>query len=132
MIQINMAVTASSHAELLEALQAAGPNVTTFYGEVVPGEKTEVSLTKKEPVVVSPELPDSYAPADEPAPKPERVYDITEVRAALAAVREMAGTEEMRSILRKYGAEKLPDLDTAHYAAVMAEADKCLQTDTPS
>ena len=127
MIKINMAVKASTHAELLEALQAAGPNVTNFYGEVVGGQKTEVALTPaqptaSEPVVVPPELP------DEPTPD----YDITDVRAALAKVREATDTETMRNIMRKYGAEKLPDLDKAHYAAVMKEATECLQQATPS
>lgn len=127
MIKINMAVEASSHEELLEALKAAGPNVTSFYGEVVPGKKTEVTVTPAEPtasesVVVSPELP------NEPVPD----YDITEVRAALAKVREVSGTDAMRDIMRKYGAEKLPDLDKEHYAAVMKEATECLQQATPA
>ena len=121
MIKINMAVEASSHAELLEALKNAGPNVTSFYGEVVPGKKTEVTVTPAEPVVVSPEPPDD----------PEPIYDISEVRAALAKVREVSGTDAMRNIMRKYGAEKLPDLGKEHYAAVMKEATECLQQGTP-
>lgn len=121
MIKINMAVEASSHEELLEALKAAGPNVTSFYGEVVPGKKTEVTVTPAEPVVVPPELPDD----------PEPIYDISEVRAALAKVREVSGTDAMRNIMRKYGAEKLPDLGKEHYAAVMKEATECLQQATP-
>jgi len=123
MIKINMAVEASSHAELLEALKNAGPNVTSFYGEVVPGKKTEVTVTPAEPVVVSPELPND--------PDPEPVYDISEVRTALAKVREVSGTDAMRNIMRKYGAEKLPDLGKEHYAAVMKEATECLQQATP-
>ena len=122
MIKINMAVEASSHEELLEALKAAGPNVTSFYGEVVPGKKTEVVVTPAEPVDVSPTLP------DEPTPD----YAITDVRAALAKVREATDTETMRNIMRKYGAEKLPDLDRAHYADVMKEATECLQQAMPS
>lgn len=125
MIKINMAVEASTHEELLEALKSAGPNVHTFYGEVVGGKKTEITITPAEPENEAPAAPEN-------APPPEPVYDITEVRALLAQVRESVGSEEMRDILRKHGAEKLPDLNKAHYAAVMKEATECLQRVTPS
>lgn len=121
MIEINMSVKASTHKELLEALEAAGPNVTSFYGEVVGGQKTEVTITHNEP-----------APEEPTIPEPEPVYSITEVRAALSKLRESVGTEPMREILRKYGAEKLPDLNAQHYAAVMKEATECLQQATLS
>lgn len=124
MIKINMAVEASTHEELLEALKSAGPNVVSFYGEVKSGKKTEVTVTPAEP-----------APADTeptPPPEPEPVYDITDVRAMLAKVREVKGNDAMRDLMRKHGAEKLPELDKAHYAAVMKEAGECLQQDTPS
>ena len=121
MIKINMAVEASTHAELLEALQAAGPNVATFYGEVVGGKPTEVHIT---PV----DAPTEHVYDAPPEPEPD--IDITEVRAALAKVREVSGTDAMRDIMRKYGAEKLPDLDKSHYAAVLKEATECLQKAT--
>ena len=123
MFKVDMAVTADTPEELLEALKSAGPNVHSFYGEVLPsaGEtRVEITPTEVEPVA-EPEEEKAEKP-EEPASAPTMV----EVRAALAKVREEKGSEAMREILRKHGAEKLADLDEALYAAVVAEAnDAC-------
>lgn len=130
MIRINMAVTADTAAELVEALKNAGPNVTSFYGEV---KGTNVQ-TASEPEPEAPEPGDSCeekptVTSENPPAKPERAYALLEVRAELAKVRERKGGDAMRALLAKYGADKLADLDASRYPALMADTAEALKED---
>ena len=62
------------------------------------------------------EAPDTAAPAD-PA------LTLEQVRAVLADKSRQGHTAEIRSLLQKYGAAKLSQIDPAHYKALLADAE---------
>ena len=62
-------------------------------------------------------VPATKAPAAEPALKLE------DVRAVLAEKSRAGHTAEIRSLLQKYGADKLSKIDPANYKALFAEAE---------
>lgn len=60
------------------------------------------------------------AAKQEPEEKP---LTLEEVRAVLAEKSRCGHTEEVRELLAKHGADKLPEIDPAEYAALLAEAE---------
>lgn len=127
MIKINMSVEASSHEELLEALKNAGPNVTSFYGEVVGQKQQPAKKPTAEDYV--PEVPVSTSteePAEEPLTEPEPVYSKDEVRAELRKVMQTQGSDAMRQILSKYGCKKLDEASEKDYPAIVKDVQEAL------
>ena len=124
MIKINMAVTVDTAEELLEALKSAGPNVASFYGEVRGLERSDAAQA----ISNAAQKPDKPAvePGNSPT-EPEPVYSMTEVRAGLAKVRELQGSDGMRAILRAFGSEKLAYIDPAKYPGIMQDIEKVLK-----
>ena len=61
-------------------------------------------------------------PAKE-APTPNPVLTLEEVRAVLAEKSRKGHTAEIRSLLQKYGADKLSQLAPANYKALLAEVE---------
>ena len=63
-----------------------------------------------------------------PAPKAEvkkaPTITLEQVRAVLAEKSRDGHTAEVRAIIVKYGANKLSEIDPAHYEAVMKEAEE--------
>ena len=57
------------------------------------------------------------------APTTERMLTLEEVRAVLAEKSRKGHTAEIRSLLLKYGADKLSQLDPANYRALLADAE---------
>ena len=55
------------------------------------------------------------------APAPNMTLE--EVRAALAEISRKGYTAEIRSLLQKHGADRLSELDPAHYRALLTEAE---------
>ena len=49
--------------------------------------------------------------------------DFTDVRALLAEKSRSGHTAEVKALLRKYGAEKLSEIDSSKYATLMADAE---------
>ena len=62
------------------------------------------------------EAPDTVVPA-----KPELTLE--QVRAVLADKSRQGHTAEIRSLLQKYGATKLSQIDPANYKALLADAE---------
>ena len=62
------------------------------------------------------------APAEE-APAAESVLTLEEVRAVLAEKSRKGHTAEIRSLLQKYGADKLSKIDPSNYKALLADAE---------
>lgn len=127
MIKISMSVEASSHEELLEALKNAGPNVTSFYGEVVgqkPVQKNKPTAEDYAPV--EPASTSTEAPAEEPLPEPTPVYSKDEVRAELRKVLQTQGSDAMRQILSKYGCQKLDEANEKDYPAIVKDVQEAL------
>lgn len=60
---------------------------------------------------------------DEEAPDTEPMLSLEEVRAVLAEKSRKGHTAEIRSLLLKYGADKLSQLDPANYKALLADAE---------
>ena len=60
-------------------------------------------------------------PTDAPAPEPALTLEA--VRAVLADKSRNGHTAEIRSLLQKYGAAKLSEIDPANYKALLAEAE---------
>lgn len=72
------------------------------------------------------ELFDSTDEARTPEPEPAleaKPITLAEVRAALAQKSVDGHTAEIQALIRKYGADKLSQVDPAHYASLMAEAE---------
>ncbi|MBQ3268369.1 MAG: DNA ligase [Clostridia bacterium] len=63
--------------------------------------------------------------AEEPAAQaePEKTYSFTEVRGILADKSRSGHTVAVKDLLRKYGADKLSDLDPKFYAAIVADVE---------
>ena len=59
----------------------------------------------------------------EEAPAIERMLTLEEVRAVLAEKSRKGNTAEIRSLILKYGADKLSQLDPANYRALLADAE---------
>ena len=62
----------------------------------------------------------------EPAPSPvpeEKPLTLEEVRAVLAEKSRAGHTAEVKALLIKHGADKLSDIDTAEYPALLADAE---------
>jgi len=52
-----------------------------------------------------------------------RAPTLEEVRAVLAQKSVNGHTAEIQSLIKKYGADKLSQIDPAHYASILAEAE---------
>jgi len=65
---------------------------------------------------------DEKAAAPEPTPQPKPVK-LEEVRAVLAQKSVEGHTAEVQALIRKHGADKLSQVDPAHYAALIQEAE---------
>ena len=63
---------------------------------------------------------------DEPAPEApaEPVLTLEAVRAVLANKSRAGYTAQIRSLLQKYGADKLSGVDPANYKALLADAEE--------
>ena len=59
-------------------------------------------------------------PESKPQPKPVK---LEEVRAVLAQKSIEGHTAEVQALIRKHGADKLSQVDPAHYAAMLQEAE---------
>ncbi len=64
----------------------------------------------------------SNAPIPEPAPT-EPVLTLEAVRAVLADKSRAGFTAQIRSLLQKYGADKLSGIDPANYKALLADVE---------
>lgn len=53
----------------------------------------------------------------------EKLVTLEQVRAALAEKSQQGFTAEVRSLLEKYGAPKLSQIDQVNYAALLADAE---------
>jgi len=59
----------------------------------------------------------------EPPEPPVKVPALSDVRSVLGAKSNAGFTTEVRELLRKYGAEKLSDIDPAHYSDLLKDAE---------
>lgn len=64
----------------------------------------------------------SNEPSPEPTP-PEPVLTLVAVRAVLADKSRAGLTTQIRSLLQKYGADKLSGIDPANYKALLADVE---------
>ena len=127
MIKISMSVEASSHDELLEALKNAGPNVTSFYGEVVkeaPTGRSFQGLISASDADAGAEAAVEANPEDPAEPTP--IYSKDEVRAELRKVMQTQGSDAMRQILSKYGCKKLDEASEKDYPAIVKDVQEAL------
>ena len=67
--------------------------------------------------------PPPDAPATAQKEKPKLEIKLEDVRAVLAEKSRAGHTTEVRSLLQKYGAEKLSAVDPANYEALMKDAE---------
>ncbi|WP_124060525.1 DNA ligase [Gordonibacter sp. Marseille-P4307] len=57
------------------------------------------------------------------APEPQPQLKLEDVRAILADMSRAGYTAQIRALLGKYGAAKLSEVDPAHYAALLQDAE---------
>ena len=60
---------------------------------------------------------------DEPEPTPTPKLTLADVRTVLAQKSVEGHNVKVHELLRKYGAERLSQVDAKHYAAMLAEAE---------
>ena len=60
---------------------------------------------------------------EELQPEPEPALTLETVRAVLAEKSRAGFTAQVRSLLRKHGADRLSDLDPANYKALLTDAE---------
>ena len=78
------------------------------------------AMAGNEPVEAS----QTETPTQVPTQKPEeKTVSLEQVRAVLAEKSRDGFTAEVRSLLEKYGASKLSQIDPSKYAAILAEAE---------
>lgn len=112
-----LAQTMNSVADSMEALvrcirdcgASLMENTGTVQENTTPPKKTPKEKPPKEEAI----------PAEEPA----KEWMLEEVRMILADKSRAGYTEEVRTLISKYGADKLSDIKPADYAALMAEAE---------
>ena len=75
-------------------------------------------------------LAKAFSPADDTAtvpateaPSAEPALKLEDVRAVLAEKSRAGHTAEIRSLLQKYGADRLSQLDPSNYKALLAEVE---------
>ena len=74
--------------------------------------------------VVAVILPEMFSDsATKVSPTPEPPITLEQVRAVLAEKSRQGHTVEIRTLLQKYGATKLSQIDPVHYKALVAEAE---------
>lgn len=61
---------------------------------------------------------------DEPSQELEKTVTLVEVRTALAKLSRDGFTSEVRTLLKKYGADKLSSINEKDYAALLKDAEK--------
>lgn len=66
--------------------------------------------------------PETPVVAKEPEP-PAKAVTLEQVRAVLADKSQQGFTADVRTLLEKYGAPKLSQIDPANYVALMADAE---------
>lgn len=65
----------------------------------------------------------NFSNKSEPTEETTPNLTLEEVRAALADKSRAGFTDEVRGLLKKYGADRLSDIDPIHYRAVLNEAE---------
>ncbi len=68
--------------------------------------------------------PAEETPAEKPQAEAPAEIRLEQVRAVLADKSRAGHTEAVRKLLKKYGAEKLSQVEPKHYAAILKEAEE--------
>lgn len=79
----------------------------------------DVMADKETAETAQPEMPVSAQESDPPT----KAVTLEQVRAVLADKSQQGFTADVRTLLEKYGAPKLSQIDPASYAALMADAE---------
>ena len=79
----------------------------------------DVMVDKETAETAQPEMPVSAQGSDQPT----KAVTLEQVRAVLADKSQQGFTADVRTLLEKYGAPKLSQIDPASYAALMADAE---------
>ena len=62
-------------------------------------------------------------PEEEKPKEPKPALKLEDVRAVLSDISRQGKTKEMRELLRKFGATKLSEIDSARYGDLLTEAE---------
>ena len=98
-------------AECGKTLISAGRTLRDYFSDTAEPEPAPKKTNKK-------------AAKPEPEAEPEKVYTKEDVRKVLAEVSQAGHRTEVISLLKKYGAGNITNLDAKDYAAVIAEAEE--------
>lgn len=104
---------------LADSLQAVAEAMTENEPADTPAENTGKKPKKADSKKAAKEEPEAT-----PSPVPEKKpLTLEEVRAVLAEKSRAGHTAEVRALLNKHGADKLSDIDSAEYPALLADAE---------
>ena len=101
-------------------------NMTIIIEEI---RKCSDALTKIADVLSAPNIseetpsPQKTSEAEEVATETKKKVTLEEVRAELAEKSRSGFTAEVKALIKKFGAEKLSDIDESRFAEVLAEAE---------
>lgn len=82
-------------------------------------ERSAEATPTPEPVQPVPAEPEPIQ-----APEPVKQITLPELRAALGKLSRGGYTDQIRDLIRKYGADRLGEVDSANYGALLKEAEE--------
>lgn len=102
-------------------LEESKMTVTLTLNEIsVEKANAVLALIKDFPGPEAADAPAEGVPLDDPAPEePAAVYTVEDIRKAFAAYGKAKGKDAAKAVLTRFGAAKVTELDSKHYAAVM-------------
>ena len=97
-----------------EGMIKVATNLKEIFSAEEPVKAKQIAKSEQTAIPAAKEVPNVDIPE-------AKTYSFTDVRGALAAKSKEGYKEEVRSLIAKYGAEKLSDVDPKDYAALMTD-----------
>lgn len=121
--------TMSEISALLDEIKSCGNTLISIYDELyslidskASNDEEKPKTTRKRKTKTEESKTDAAAVEEVPQKTPKPVT-LDEVRTALAEKSRAGYTADVKALIAKYGADKLSDVDTANYAALLKDAE---------
>lgn len=108
--------------DVIEDVRSLGDSLQALASAMAGDESKEESKKSKAKAEPKPEPPKSEEPAAKTEPE-KKALTLEEVRMVLAEKSRAGHTAEVRELLKKHGADKLSDVDSAEYESLLADAE---------
>ena len=110
--------------DVVSDLRSLADSLQAVADAVAQGGQEQPDQTTEERPAQEPEKETAAKKEETPVEKPKsKPLSLEQVRAALAEKSRAGHTAEVKALLIKHGADKLSDIDSAEYPALLAEAE---------